>query len=389
MKFSRPRRTHAARAVGIAVSLGIAFPLTAQERGPDRIVPTNAVVITGYATVGQSYQPEGGLPSAFMSTVSPVFLFQFQDKLLFETELEFELEDGATATSLEYAQADIMVSDRVTVVAGKFLLPFGIFGERIHPTWINKLATMPPIYGHGENGFGAAPLMAIPSDVGVMARATLQAGRWHIGLNAYMSNGFQVEEGGHGEEEATSAQSAFRATRPATVPEVPKVELIGTSGDNTNNKMVGGRVDLFLPPFVEVNLSGFTGKYDADDRLSMKGLNVAGEMRRWGFEARGEFLATWQDFETPGQGISRLKRSGLYSQLTYRMGPWEPVVRFSKIFDDEFGNVTELSAASQTALGIDYWITPSVAVMTSYEFNREDAFTLDNDRFNLHLAFGF
>jgi hypothetical protein len=392
----RPRWADALVAFALAVLLGAAAPMHAQEMFPDRILPTNAVVISGYATVGQSYRPAGGKPSAFETGVSPVFLFQFQDKLLFEAELEFGLEDGVTETNLEYAQADIMVSDRITLIAGKFLVPFGVFGERIHPSWINKMATMPPIYGHGETGFGAAPLMAVPKDVGVMARAALSAGRLQIGLNAYMTNGYQVEAehdeaGGEADhDEENPAQLRFSQSEDGDEDhEVPEIELIGTSGDVTNNKMVGGRLDVFLPPIFEVNISTFTGKYDENDELDMVGFNVAGELRQGAFEARGEFLATWQEFESPDDGIVQLKRSGFYSQLTYRVGPWQPVFRFTKIFDDEIANETEISAASQTAFGLDYWITPSVAVMTSYEFNREAALDLDNDRLNIHLAFGF
>jgi porin-like protein len=393
MTVFRPWWSHAVMACGLAVLLGAATQLGAQERPPDRIVPTNAVVISGYGTVGQSYQPSGGEsaePSAFQTSLSPVFLFQFQDFILFEAELEFELEDGATATNLEYAQADIMVSDQLTLVVGKFLLPFGVFGERIHPTWINKLATMPPIYGHAGGGFGAAPIMTIPRDVGAMARAAFSAGKLQFGLNAYMTNGYQIE-GGHeeGEEEESSQRAVFRSAQLNEEFEIPEIELFATSGDVTNNKMIGGRFDIFLPPIFEVNISTFTGKYDPNDELTMKGFNLAGEVRQGDFEARGEYIATWQDFESEDEGILQLKRSGFYSQLAYRSGPWQPVVRYTKIFDDRAGTESMLTAATQTAVGVDYWITPSVAVMASYEFNREDAFTLDNDRFNLHMALGF
>ena len=402
MKDSRIRRIGAPVALGLLAALvgaGLGSGLEAQERAPDRIVPTNAVVISGYGTVGYSYQPGGdhdAVPAAFQSSISPVFLFQFQDKILFEAELEFELEDGVTATSLEYAQADIMVNDNLTLVAGKFLIPFGVFGERLHPTWINKLATMPPIFGHHGSGFGAEPLMSIPTDVGVMARAAFSAGPWQIGLNGYVTNGFQAEEHDEGgaEEEPHGAAARISPLGPGGIlrnseeGEIPEIGLPATSGDVTNNKMVGGRLDIFLPPILEFNISSFTGKYDEHDELDMSGFNFAGELREGGFEARGEYVMTWQDFEGH-EGMEQLKRSGFYSQLSYRSGPWQPVVRYTKIFDDELGDEIELTAASQTAFGIDYWITPSVAVMTSYEFNREDAFTLDNDRFNLHLALGF
>jgi len=355
-----------------------AGPLSGQQSGPTRIVPTNAVLITGYGTVGFTYRPakgEGAVPSAFQTGISPIFLFQFQDRILFEAELEFELEEGVTATNLEYAQADIMVSDNLVLVIGKSLLPFGIFGERIHPSWINKMATAPPLFGHGGTGFGAPPVLGIPRDVGFVARASFPAGPVQIGLNGFVTNGFQAEE--HAEEGEEEEEG-----------EIPEVGLLASSEDITNQKMFGGRVDVVLAPWAEINISSFSGTYDARDRLYMTGFDVAGELRRNGFEFRGEYVRTRQDFET-NVGISDQVRSGFYSQLSYRDGAWEPVLRYTKIFDNEIDGETEISAAAQTAIGVSYWINPSVAVMSSFEFNREDAVVMDNNRFNIHMAFGF
>ncbi len=376
-------------AAALLLLMGVRGPAAAQVRGADRIAPTNAVVISGYGTVGHAYRPNDGpnrVPSAFQASVNPLFLFQFQDRILFEAELEFGLEEGITETQLEYAQADIMVSDNLTVVAGKFLLPFGVFGERLHPTWINKMATMPPIFGHHETGFGAAPILATPSDVGVMARASFRSGSWQLGLNGYVTNGFAVEE--HASEDAHEG-GAGGGGDGGEEHEIPGIGLPGSSSDVTNNKMVGGRIDLSLPPWVEFNASAFTGKYDEDDRLDMTGFNLAGEVRRAGFELRGEWVLTQQDFLTDEGDVTRLDRSGFYAQVARRFGPWEPVIRFTKVFNDRVGDETEENGAWQTALGLDYWVSPSVAVMASYEFNREVGPSLDNDRFNIHFAFGF
>ncbi|HEX9729666.1 MAG TPA: hypothetical protein VGA37_14275 [Gemmatimonadales bacterium] len=93
------------------------------------------------------------------------------DRILFEAEFEFELTEGVTETGLEYAQLDFLLTDHLTLVGGKFLVPFGVFGERLHPIWINKFPTAPPIYGHHVAAFGADPVLPILSDVGVMAAA--------------------------------------------------------------------------------------------------------------------------------------------------------------------------------------------------------------------------
>ena len=38
------------------------------------------------------------------------------------------------------------VNDYLTLVAGKFILPFNVYSERLHPTWIDKLPRRPLIY---------------------------------------------------------------------------------------------------------------------------------------------------------------------------------------------------------------------------------------------------
>ena len=252
------------------------------------------------------------------------------------------------------------------------------------------MATMPPIFGHEGTGFGADPIMDIPADVGAMARTSFQVGSAIIGFNGYMTNGFQAEahdEGGEtGHDEGASAIRAVPEGGEGD--EIPGIGIPASSGDVTNNKMVGGRLDIALPPWAELNISTFTGKYDEQDRLAMTGFDLAAELRRSGFEARGEYVRTRQDFEGD-EGVHQLDRSGFYVQAAYRSGPWESVVRFTRIFNDRIGDETDINGASQFALGLDYWIGPSVAVMTSYEFNRETGLTIDNDRLNIHLAFGF
>ena len=109
-------------------------PTLAQDGEGSRIIPTNAVVISGYGTVGYLYRTEkDAVPNSFSASFSPVFLFQFQDRFLFETELEFDVEDGVTQTGLEYAQLDVIASDNVVLVGGKFLVPFGAVRRTVAP----------------------------------------------------------------------------------------------------------------------------------------------------------------------------------------------------------------------------------------------------------------
>lgn len=354
--------------MGFFLAVGAAGTrLHAQNVVGERVFPSNQVVITGYGTVGYAIETQGVNKNAFNSSISPVFLFQFQDRVLFEAEFEFELREGVTETGLEYAQLDFIANDYLVLVGGKFLLPFGVFGERLHPTWINKFATAPAIFGHHVSSFGAEPLLPVLTDLGVMARGTWASGSAQLGLSVYVVQGPSVED-------ATAA--------------IPELEFLASSGDNNTGKMFGGRLDLAVRPWIELNLSFLNGDYDEQNVLDFTAWNVAGEFHSANFELRGEFIQTRQEIEML-TGFPSLVRDGFYAQAAYRVGPWEPVVRWSQIFDSEVGGALEEEGAWQAGLGLDYWFNPSIALMGAYEINREDGPELDNDRFVIHVAFGF
>lgn len=359
-------RSHVPLASAGLLLLG-AMPARPQSPDPqEAVVPSNVTVISGYGTVGFAAVIQGESENRFDAAIAPIFLFQFRDRVLFEAELEFELEEGVTEVGLEYANVGYIVNDHLVLVGGKFLVPFGVFIDRLHPTWINKFSTMPPLYGHGMGPLGH-PLVPILADVGVMAKAVTTAGPWQFVANAYVTQGpgFELEDG------------------------EMEVEFPASSEDNNKNKMVGGRLDFAHQQHAELNLSAFTGKYDDAGKLSFTGYNVAGSVHWRSFEARGEYLQTRQEMEElPGEVVT-LRKRGYYAQGAYRVGAWEPVVRFTQVFDAEVEDVVETEGAWQLGLGLDYWISPSIAIMAGYEINNEKGPELDNDRVVVHLSFGF
>ena len=117
-------------AAGLVVLAMAAGNLAAQQNDAlPRHLPTHEFLVAGYGTAGWRAVGEG--VNSFFGSVSPLLLFQFGERLLFEAELEFEIEDGVTRTGLEYAQVDYFLNDNLTLIAGKFLVPFGVFGERL------------------------------------------------------------------------------------------------------------------------------------------------------------------------------------------------------------------------------------------------------------------
>ena len=108
------------------------------------VSPGHAFLVSGYGSMSfRSVFAEDSTPNNFGALMAPIFLFQASDRVLFEAELEFELEEDVTVTQLEYAQLLYGLTNNLKIGVGKFLLPFNAFTERIHPTWINKFVSPP------------------------------------------------------------------------------------------------------------------------------------------------------------------------------------------------------------------------------------------------------
>jgi len=118
-----------------ALIFGCFYRINAQDYKPSQ----TQFMIRGYAHSGFEYmETEGEKESTFVGSVfNPLFIFTHNDKLLFEAELEFALEENAVEIGFEYANVSYVLNDYATIRMGKFLLPFGSFIEKFHPAWIN------------------------------------------------------------------------------------------------------------------------------------------------------------------------------------------------------------------------------------------------------------
>jgi len=83
---------------------------------------------------------------------SPLLLLPVGDKWLVEAKGNYSLTyakgsegyyESTSSYSLIYAQMDYIASRYVTVVAGRFATPFGMYGERLAPNWVRALQLSP------------------------------------------------------------------------------------------------------------------------------------------------------------------------------------------------------------------------------------------------------
>lgn len=346
--------------------------------------------LAGYASTSfKATDLETEDPTFVFGTFNPVFHYQYKDLLLFEGELEFEVEeDGSTTVAVEYASLDFFPHDNLAVVAGMFLSPLGQFQERLHPHWINKLPDRPAGFTEGA---GALPL----NDIGLMLRGGVALEPTMVNYSIYVANGPQVElESG----------------------KLEKVELESFGGDDNSNKAVGGRIGILPVPYIEIGVSFLTSQIRGKKDAGIAGELTEGDYTLWGVDLAYTREATDLRFEyftselgsffsqaeanTPTQLIGETDWEGWYVQLAYRLygatdtpvlRNFEPVIRYGE-FDvegfDEF--VEEGKPEDRFTFGLNYWFAPSIVVKGAVSWRDFRNPGAENaTEYRTQLAYGF
>lgn len=206
--------------------------------------------------------------------INPVLLVPLGDRWLVESRAEFEGQfqrppdggpyAGPVTKHVDYAQVDYLASPYVTITAGRFLTPFGIFNERLYPVWIRFLQPDPL----------TLPINTAPSD-GAMLR-----GGFPVNPQANMNYAVYVS--------ATS---------------------IGISSVDSE-RHVGGRMGFFFPgPRLEVG--GSWQRTLQDDRKNAFGAHMGWQTTKLPLSLRSEFV---RSFEGSGYWVEGAYR---FSQLHF------------------------------------------------------------------------
>ena len=352
-------------------------------------------MIRGYGHTGLNFMSaEGEKESSYVgSAFAPIFLFKHSDRLMFEAELEFVLENNELEVGLEYADVMYVLNKNMTVRAGKFLLPFGTFMERFHPAWINRLPTRPLGFGHD----GIAPA----SGIGVELRGAFDLGGPKLNYSVYSTNGPRLKDGGDEPEEAGLLS-------------------FNNYEDNNQSKAFGGRIGLlpFADSSTEVGFSAYStnGVGDTDSEYEdigaflyaidfsfvkqisvVKGfIDVKGQYNNSNVDD-AIFIEMHEDGDEEEYTFDN-KSNSFYTQLSYRptmassdfLKKLELVGRYSNFNAPEGAEREEQS--DQYAFGINYWLTWRSVVKVAYQ-------TTDSvgghsgggttDGFFVHWAIGF
>ena len=345
---------------------------------------TTKFLVNGYGFV--MFENDDESPSTFSVSANPIIHYLLNRRVHFVFEPEFTLAEDSLDIGLEIGEVDIFLNDYLTLVAGKMVLPFNAFSERLHPAWLNKLPTKPLMYrlahaeggaesngegggggvggeeGHGEEPIGIVPVM---SDLGVQLRggaALNERTGAKVNYAIYLTHGPRAE--------VTDGEVSID---------------FGNITDNNGGKAIGGRIGLLPIWNAEVGASAMWA--DAGEGIDLFLLGFDGEYHYRGVELRAEYIYRRNDL--PDGGSEDL--SGIYLQGAYRLSELtfadpavqrfvnrlEPVVRYDRIFRDG-------DDAHGVTLGLDYWVLPSVPFKVAYEAN--DGLP---DNFLVQIAVGF
>lgn len=354
-----------------------------QSKVQSQVARNSKFLISGYTNITAQFSKE---QSSFSNvSLVPILLWKPQKNILVEAELETALKGSETSIELGYADVSFFVNKYLTIRTGKFISPFGIFQDRLHPSWINKLPTFP--VGTGEDELGVGPT----SEVGVDFRGGVPLGSSKMNYSVFLANGAQL------------------ITDPAD-PSKQGTLIYGNAEAISKKLTVGGRLGL-LPlsnSSLELGVSyrnGNVGNANSD----YKNVNAQIYALDMSYVKQLDFIkglfdvkAQWNKVNidkaeyidpTDLTGNTKYtfdnKRSSFFTQGAYRpsmsqskfLKKTELVFRYAG-FNPPDG-AKDLEKIKQYTYGINYWFNWRTALKAAYQSQK------DNNVFFLQVAVGF
>jgi hypothetical protein len=350
-------------------------------------------LLRGYGHSGIEFYDDDN--SFVGGSFNPIFLWKQSENLLFESELEIELEDGETKIGLDYANLSYTLNEFMTLRLGKFLMPFGTFSERLHSRWINRLPSNPLGFSHDDQ---VGPM----SQVGVEVRGVIPVD-FGAGINysVYIVNGPNLNDG-------------------SDEPEGAGMLHYDNFDDNNKNKAFGGRIGIL--PIDDSSLEiGFSGQYakvgNSDSEYKNVGaalysadisyvrrltfiksmLDIKGQWNRVDVDKAeylgghdGDELILFDNSTAAYFGQVSIKPAFVKNNLVNKL---EFVARYSEFKGPE---ETEWGLKkTQITLGINYWLDWRTVIKVAYQSvdleteEEGDGHAPAKDGFLVHWSIGF
>ena len=334
-------------------------------------------LLAGYAAAG--FTAQRGHDSFFTASFNPIFLWKLSDRLLFEGEIELELEGGETTTKLEMAQASYLLNDYMTIGVGKFLNPTDYFVERQHMAWVNKLPDKPLAVYDGlmpETLLGIQVHGAIPLGSTTFEYAAFVANAPRLATDGEISGIGTLDFDNFDNADGHISYGGHVGFLP-----IPQIEI----GYGIQHSGVGPRGNTVNANLQSVDLNVM------DDSELLKG--ILNFRAQWVWSQVGSFTYDADGSQGFGPMTFSNNRNGGYAQLSYRpsrvtnfLKDFEAVVRF----DDLTQRKTPVGFDERRwTIGLDYWLTPSTVVKIAYESDSKRGNGENQNAIMLQVATGF
>jgi hypothetical protein len=323
--FVRCRRTAlfcAACAFLLLFSLKRVEAQTPEAEKPIPIL-SGSIGAFGFVTGGQN---------VIDTQINPVLLVPLGERWLIEARAEFEGEfqrppeggpyQGPVDKHLDYAQLDYIVNPYLTVTAGRFLTPFGIFNERLYPVWIRFLQPDPL----------TLPINTAPSD------------------GAMLRGGFTVN---------AHANINYAAYVSATSIGVESVD---------SERHGGGRMGLFFPG-IRLEVGGSFQHTLQDDRKNAFGFHASWQPTKLPLSVRSEMVRSFEGSGYWAEGAYQLSHVHFWQKA---MRHTQLVGRAQQFFVGEINPDLAadlglpLANTRMGELGVNYFLRDGLKAIASY-----------------------
>lgn len=348
---------------------------------------TTKFLLAGDAGMGFTWPKQGD--SSFSAGLSPLLLWQINDRLFYEGGLDISLNgpnpDGSgseTQVDLTLSNLSFLVNDWLAVGGGLFTTPFANYHTHLDPRWINKLPDDPLVFG--DNG------IAPGSEVGIFATGAFPVKSVIVNYSIYAGNGPTLIT----DDPASAGSLNF-----------------DNFNDVNHNKSVGGRIGLVPIPGFEVGYSVQASTVNPD--AFQQEVNALLQAVDWNYSREPDRLKGWvtlrgswvwsnvseATYDRTGElGFGPLRfdnnRNGGFVEAAYRptkakdkyLRNLEFVLRYDRL------DVSDLAPGGgleqRWTPGVDYWLTPSTVLKFGYEINNNRNVPDDN-AFVFQFAVGF
>ena len=354
-----------------------------QNKIKSAVASDSKFLLSGYTSVTARFSKE---QSSFSNIgLVPILLWKPHKDILVEAELEIGIEGAETMVELGYADVSFFLNKYLTVRAGKFISPFGIFQDRLHPSWINKLPTFP--VGTGEDELGVGPT----SEVGIDFRGGIPLGSSKMNYSIFFANGAQLitdptdpsKQGtlSYGNAEAISKKLTVGGRIGFLPFSNSSLELgfsyrNGNAGDkNSDYKTVNAQLYALDLTYVK-QLDFIKGLFDVKAQWNKANVDKA------------EYIDTEDSSGTTLYTFDN-KRSSYFAQAAYRpsmsqskfLKKTELVFRYAGYNPPD--GAKDLIKIKQYTYGVNYWFNWRTAIKAAYQSQK------DNNVFFLQVAVGF